>query len=64
MLPPSLSIAAAPAAFGHPGAGGSLGLADAEAELGFGYVMNQMQLGLTGDPRSARLLQAAYESLG
>ena len=64
MLPPALSIAAAPAAFGHPGAGGSLGLADPEAEIGFGYVMNQMQLGLTGDPRSARLVQALYDSLG
>jgi CubicO group peptidase (beta-lactamase class C family) len=64
MLPPPLSIAAAPAAFGHPGAGGSLGLADADAEIGFGYAMNQMQLGLTGDPRSARLVQAVYASLG
>src|SRR5262249_14450591 len=64
MLPPILSPFAAPTALGHPGAGGSLGFADPEAELGFGYVMNQMQLGTTGDPRSARLLQAAYESLG
>src|SRR5262249_60509682 len=46
-----------------PGAGGSLGLGDAEAEIGFGYVMNQMQLGVTGDPRSAELLAAVYASL-
>jgi len=63
MLPPALSLTAAPTALGHPGAGGSLGLADTEAELGFGYVMNQMQLGMTGDPRSAALVEAVYASL-
>ena len=63
MLPPTLSLAAAETAFGHPGAGGSLGFADPEAELGFGYVMNQMQLGTTGDPRSQALVEAVYASL-
>jgi len=63
MVPPTLSLAARDTAFGHPGAGGSLGLGDPEAEIGFGYVMNQMQLGLTGDPRSAQLLEAVYASL-
>ena len=63
MLPPALSLAAAPTAFGHPGAGGSLGMADPEAELGFGYAMNQMQLGVTGDPRAYRLVEAVYASL-
>ena len=63
ILPPVLSLAAGGGAFGHPGAGGSLGLADPEAEIGFAYVMNQMQLGVTGDPRSARLVKAVYASL-
>lgn len=63
MLPPTLSLSAGAAAVGHPGAGGSLGLADPAAGIGFGYVMNQMQLGVTGDPRSARLLEAVYASL-
>jgi CubicO group peptidase (beta-lactamase class C family) len=63
MLPPALSLAAHEGAFGHPGAGGSLGFADPEAELGFGYVMNQMQLGTTGDPRSCALVEAAYAAL-
>ena len=63
MLPPTLSLGAAPTAFGHPGAGGSLGFADPEAELGFGYVMNQMQLGTTGDPRSQGLVEAVYAAL-
>jgi CubicO group peptidase (beta-lactamase class C family) len=64
MLPPSLSAACPPSCFGHPGAGGSLGFADPEARIGFGYVMNQMQLGLTGDARAASLVESVYESLG
>jgi CubicO group peptidase (beta-lactamase class C family) len=63
MLPPTLSLAAQATAFGHPGAGGSLGLADPEAEIGFGYVMNQMMLGAAGDPRATRLVEAVYASL-
>src|SRR5262249_40595714 len=62
MLPPALSLAAAPTAFGLMGAGGSLGFADPEAELAFGYVMNQMQPGTTGDPRSRALVEAVYAS--
>jgi CubicO group peptidase (beta-lactamase class C family) len=49
--------------FGHYGAGGSVGFADPDAELGFGYVMNRMVLGLTGDPRTATLIDATYEAL-
>jgi CubicO group peptidase (beta-lactamase class C family) len=64
MVPPMLSLAAAPTAFGHPGAGGSLGFTDPEAELGFGYVMNQMALGAIGDQRAYRLVEAVYASLG
>jgi CubicO group peptidase (beta-lactamase class C family) len=60
MMPPG----AGPRAFGHAGAGGSLAFADPEARLGFGYVMNQMQLGMTGDQRTATLVAAAYSSLG
>jgi len=63
MLPPILSPAAAPTAFGHPGAGGSLGFADPEAELGFGYVMNQMAPAVAPDLRSYRLVEAVYASL-
>jgi CubicO group peptidase (beta-lactamase class C family) len=63
MLPPSLCLAASPAAFGHPGAGGSLGIADPEAGFALGYVMNRMDMGLTGDPRAQALVAAVYESL-
>jgi len=46
-------------AFGHYGAGGSLGFADPERELAFGYVMNQMGGGIASDPRAVHLLEAA-----
>ena len=52
-----------PQAFGHPGAGGSLGFADPDARLRFGYVMNQMSLVSAGDPRATALLSAVYECL-
>jgi CubicO group peptidase (beta-lactamase class C family) len=63
MLPPSLSRVASASALGHPGAGGSLALADREAGFSFAYVMNQMRFGVTGDPRSETLLQAVYDSI-
>lgn len=50
-------------AFGCPGAGGSIGLADPDARVGFAYVMNQMQPGMPPDPRALRLLDALYASL-
>ncbi|MGO9451862.1 MAG: serine hydrolase domain-containing protein [Candidatus Binataceae bacterium] len=49
--------------FGHPGAGGSLGYADPDAKIGFGYVMNQMGGSVTIDPRVTRLIDALYASL-
>jgi CubicO group peptidase (beta-lactamase class C family) len=51
--------------FGHPGAGGSLGFADLDARVGFGYVMNQMgeTTGSLIDPRCATLIDAVYASL-
>ena len=45
-------------AFGHSGAGGSLGFADAEHGVGFGYVMNRMQVGLAEDKRPRNLVRA------
>jgi CubicO group peptidase (beta-lactamase class C family) len=53
-----------PGAFGHAGAGGSLGVADPEHRLSLGYVMNRMHQGLwLVDPRPRRLLAAAYACL-
>ena len=62
-LPPMLGERCGPSAFGHPGAGGSLGFADPDAGVAFGYVMNRMKLGLSGDERSAGLVDALYGCL-
>jgi CubicO group peptidase (beta-lactamase class C family) len=51
-----------PGAFGHGGLGGSLGYADLDHGIGFGYVMNQVGAG--EDRRSAELSRALYASLG
>lgn len=50
-------------AFGHPGAGGSLGFADPIKKVGFGYTMNQMANGLLIDARAAALFDAFYAAL-
>ncbi|HEX6569690.1 MAG TPA: serine hydrolase domain-containing protein [Acidimicrobiales bacterium] len=53
-----------PRSFGHAGAGGSVGFADPDNGLGFGYVMNRMMTNLSGDPRSRGLVAAVYEAIG
>jgi CubicO group peptidase (beta-lactamase class C family) len=55
LLGPSLS------AFGHAGAGGSLGFAEPEQGIGFGYVMNQMESGVLPHDRCTSLMRAFYE---
>jgi CubicO group peptidase (beta-lactamase class C family) len=52
-----------PRAFGHPGAGGSVGFADPDSRVGFGYVMNRMGPHILLDPRAIALIDAAYASL-
>jgi CubicO group peptidase (beta-lactamase class C family) len=52
-----------PHTFGHPGAGGSLGFADPDAKIGFGYTMNKMGSGILVDPRARALFEAVYASL-
>jgi len=49
--------------FGAPGAGGSLGFADPETGVGYGYVTNQMGTRLTGDPRDVALRDALYSAV-
>lgn len=49
-----------PRAFGHPGAGGSLGFADPDSGIGFGYVMNQMEQGVLPGGRANALVRALY----
>ena len=49
---------------GHSGWGGSCAFADPEEGLSGAYVMNRQSPDLIGDPRSRRLIDAAYEGLG
>lgn len=64
MLPqPGMGFGPSPNAFGHPGAGGSIGFADPDAHIGFGYTMNQMLGSLPPDPRAERLIEALYASM-
>jgi CubicO group peptidase (beta-lactamase class C family) len=58
------SVILSSAAFGHVGAGGSLGFADPGSGLAFGYTMNKMGPGLLLNERGQALVDAAYLSLG
>lgn len=60
MLHSSLIQLGSEHSFGHFGAGGSVGWADPDADLAFGYVMNRMDMGLAGDVRSYELMNACY----
>jgi CubicO group peptidase (beta-lactamase class C family) len=60
---PMIPFGPNPRSFGHPGAGGSIAFADPDAQLGFAYTMNQMQVGLGGDARGFALIGALYAAL-
>ena len=63
MSQPGASLGPNAKSFGHPGAGGSLGYADPEAKIGFGYTMNKMHASLLIDPRATALIEAVYASM-
>lgn len=54
---------AGPKAFGHPGAGGSVGFADPERELSFGFVTNTLGPYVLMDPRAQQLARAVAACL-
>ncbi|MFB8754050.1 serine hydrolase domain-containing protein [Streptomyces nigra] len=60
---PNGSYGPNPRAFGHDGFGGSCGLADPEAGVSLGYVMNRMGPHIADDPRKMSLVDAVYASL-
>ena len=59
---PERPIGPGQAMFGHFGAGGSLGFADPENGVAFGYVMNQMGPRWQ-NPRTRALVDAVYACL-
>ncbi|WP_327312524.1 serine hydrolase domain-containing protein [Streptomyces sp. NBC_01235] len=60
---PNGSYGPNPRAFGHDGFGGSCGLADPEAGVSLGYVMNRMGPHIADDPRKTALVDALYSAL-
>ncbi|SNX61812.1 CubicO group peptidase (beta-lactamase class C family) [Streptomyces sp. TLI_55] len=58
MLHGSASPFLGPGSFGHPGRGGSLGFADPESGIAFGYVTNGLRKTVTADPRAQALVRA------
>ena len=60
---PNGSYGPNPRAFGHDGFGGSCGLADPDAGVSLGYVMNRMGPHIADDPRKMALVDALYSTL-
>jgi CubicO group peptidase (beta-lactamase class C family) len=58
------SILMSEEAFGCPGFGGSIGLADPGLKMSFGYCMNDMGQGTALNSRGQSLLDSTYQSLG
>lgn len=52
-----------PGSFGHPGGGGSIGFADPDHGVGFGYIPN-LGAGDVADPRATNLAAAVASCLG
>ncbi|MFD7457547.1 MULTISPECIES: serine hydrolase domain-containing protein [unclassified Streptomyces] len=63
MLHGSASPLLSPGSFGHPGRGGSLGFADPESGIAFGYVTNGFRKSVTADPRAQSLVRAVRTAL-
>jgi CubicO group peptidase (beta-lactamase class C family) len=52
-----------PLAFGHPGAGGSIGFADPERDVAFGFVTNNLGPFVLMDPRAQKLARLLADCL-
>lgn len=50
-------------AFGHHGFGGSIGMGDPDAKIGFSYACNKMHARGDNGPRARRIIEALYEAL-
>lgn len=61
--PPIVWMGPGRRSFGHHGVGGSIGLGDPDARVGFAYAMNKMHARVDNGPRARRLIEAVYECL-
>jgi len=61
--PPIVWMGPGGRSFGHHGVGGSIGLGDPDARLGFAYAMNKMHARVDNGPRARRLIEAVYRCL-
>jgi CubicO group peptidase (beta-lactamase class C family) len=61
--PSSVWMGPNPRSFGHHGFGGSIGMGDPEAKLGFAYACNKMHARPDNGPRARRLIEAVYSVL-
>ncbi|MCU1728859.1 beta-lactamase family protein [Pseudomonas sp. 7P_10.2_Bac1] len=60
---PNATFGLGPKAFGHPGAGGSIGFADPEREVAFGFVTNTLGPYVLMDPRAQKLVKVLAKCL-
>jgi CubicO group peptidase (beta-lactamase class C family) len=61
--PPIVWMGPGARSFGHHGVGGSIGLGDPDAKVGFAYAMNKMHARIDNGPRARRLIEAVYRCL-
>ncbi|WP_137818798.1 serine hydrolase domain-containing protein [Pseudomonas sp. 2FG] len=60
---PNATYGLGPQAFGHPGAGGSIGFADPECKVAFGFVTNTLGPYVLMDPRAQKLARVLGDCL-
>lgn len=61
---PGFPLGSSNRAYGMAGLGGSMGFADPDLQLGYGYTPNRMGFGNPTDPREVELRAALYEAIG
>lgn len=59
----NVSMGPNPNAFGHGGAGGSLGFSDPDNNISLGFVMNQMHQGVTAWKTATDVAESVYKTL-